>query len=124
MGFNFIQHLNSLDERAKVATAKPAPEGAGGSETSETLELEQPTSGDEKTAAEKAAAFVEHVDTRVQKIASLLREERDERHEALFRNCVSSCFHYKMAGYAPPESDDPAMFMVMAYNMYKDIVGR
>jgi len=133
MAFDFVNHLQELDApvTAKVAAAPkqvtPAPAAK--------------TKPAEKQAIDKTAKFVEVVDARMQKIASILAADRDEEHAQLFKNCVSACFHYKMAGYTwQPEytvrndagetvkiaaydrAGDPNEFVAMAYNMYKDIL--
>jgi hypothetical protein len=127
MSYDFVSHLQELDASAtgKVAAvtepvrAPVAPAAA-------------PT---QKTAAE----FVEAVDARMQKIATVIASDRDEEHAQLFKNCVSACFHYKMAGYtittreevdeagetvkvAFDFASDPSEFMAMCFNMYRDIL--
>ena len=120
MGFDFIKALNGHKTAGEEAATKVATAPAAAPKAEE----KAPVTTVSKTAAqEKVAAFVEYVETRTEKVAGLMTEEKGEKHAQLFRNCVSACFHTKMAGYAPQESDDPSTFMAMAYNMYKDILG-
>lgn len=129
MAFDFVKHLQELD--APVATkVAEAPKQA--------VPAQPVVKPAEKQAIDKMAQFVEVVDARMQKVAAIIAEERDEEHAQLFKNCVSACFHYKMAGYtvehreeeidgetvkvAFDRADDPNEFVAMCYNMYKDIL--
>lgn len=139
--FDFVKHLQELDsahgvdesESSKTATAT-APEKTQTGKSEETVQ--EPKT--EKQASYEE--FVASVNTRTEKIAKVIEDERGDEHAQLFRNCVSSCFHYKMAGYtltvkedvddegnvtktAVDHAEDPAEFMAMCYNMYKDILG-
>ena len=120
MGFDFIKALNGLDTDGEETRAATKVAEASATAAKAPVNNAPVT----KTAAQaKVAAFVEYVENRTEKVAGLMTEEKGEKHAQLFRNCVSACFHTKMAGYAPYESDDPSTFMAMAYNMYKDILG-
>ena len=120
MGFDFIKALNGH----KTASDEAATEVAVVPKQAPATKEEAPVAEVKTAGQEKVAAFVDYVEARTEKIASLVKEERTEKHAQLFRNCVSACFHTKMAGYASEESDDPSTFMAMCYNMYKDIVGQ
>lgn len=126
MGFDFIKALEGHKNSEAGAAAKVAEETTEEptGEEVETKAPEQKPAAEKTAAQEKAAAFVDFVEKRTEKVANLLTEEKDEKHSQLFRNCVSACFHFKMAGYAPEESDEPSTFMAMAYNMYKDILAK
>ena len=132
MGFDFVNHLRGLDAPVTGKTAAPT-------QPPKAAPVAPAAKPKQKTAAEAMVSFVGVVDARMQKIAAVITDERDEEHAQLFKNCVSACFHYKMAGYtigtrevlndegetvkvAFDSAADPDEFVVMCYNMYKDIL--
>jgi hypothetical protein len=133
MAFDFVKHLQELDAPVTAKVAEDAPQAK------KAAKAESASKPSEKQAVDKTASFVEVVDARMQKIAKIIEDERDEEHAQLFKNCVSACFHYKMAGYtidvrkevtedgetvkvAYDRAEDPNEFVAMSYNMYKDIL--
>ena len=59
----------------------------------------------------------------VDKVASILKEDKGEDDVTLFRNCASSVVHLKLAGRVKPEFDNPRTLAEMAYHLYEDILG-